>query len=389
MAESLRAQWRTALEQMIAKRWYGSAGVLRLLTPFEMLYQRISANRRRSAAQQELSLRVPTIVVGNLVAGGTGKTPVVAAVVRQLQALGARPGIIVRGFGGSSTQWPRLVTPRSDPLLCGDEGVELAQLTGVPVMAGSDRNASIRWLHELLQCDVVVSDDGLQHYAMPRDAELVLVDAVRRFGNGRHIPVGPLREAPGRAASADLILLMAGDENLARAALPDVIETAGLEDSEVEVGTLQAASLQKLTGGEALPIQRWREQVTNRSEPVDADCIALSGIANPAGFQSDLKTLGLREAGLNLRAVTYADHHAYKDFQPGWRPQDLVITTGKDAVKLRALLNRTKPVSTLWQNVWVLERRVNLSPGAESALRALLVRLLQDKPASNSGAVFK
>lgn len=137
---------------------------------------------------------VPVIVVGNITAGGTGKTPLIAWLAARLREQGYRPGIIARGYGGRARHWPQQVRPDSDPRTVGDEPVLLARRTGCPMAVGPDRVAAARALLQHSDCDILISDDGLQHYALARDIEIAVVDGDRRYGNGLCLPAGPLRE---------------------------------------------------------------------------------------------------------------------------------------------------------------------------------------------------
>ncbi len=158
----------------------------------------------------------PVIVVGNLSVGGTGKTPLVCWLVAQLAERGFKPGVVTRGYGGSSRD-ARLIEPADHPHVVGDESILLARRTNVPVAVGRDRPAASQLLVSA-GCDVVVSDDGLQHYALARDCEIVVIDGDRRFGNGWLLPAGPLRETPARLRGADAVVVNGGGNNNSGAA---------------------------------------------------------------------------------------------------------------------------------------------------------------------------
>jgi len=154
------------------------------------------------------NVEAPVIVIGNITVGGTGKTPLVIKLAKLLKDAGYSPGIISRGYKGTAEEWPQRVIPSTPPHLVGDEPVLMAASTGVPVVAGADRNTDIRCLLNHYACDVIISDDGLQHYKMPRTMELVVIDGTRRFGNGWCLPAGPLRESVSRLDKVDFVLLM-------------------------------------------------------------------------------------------------------------------------------------------------------------------------------------
>ena len=148
---------------------------------------------------------VPVVVVGNVTVGGTGKTPLVIWLANRLRQEGYSPGIVARGYRGAARHWPQQVRPDSDPFAVGDEAVVLARRCRCPVSVGPDRVAAVDALLQYHDCDVIISDDGLQHYALGRDVEIVVVDGVRRFGNGYCLPAGPLREPAKRVRSADFV----------------------------------------------------------------------------------------------------------------------------------------------------------------------------------------
>ena len=167
--------------------WYARSAWLLLLTPLSLLF-RIAVGVRRSAYRRGLlrsqQAAVPVIVVGNITVGGTGKTPLVAWLARYLGDKGYRPGIIARGYGGQAKQWPQQVRPDSDPATVGDEAVMLAERTHCPMAVGPDRVAAAAALVAHSDCDIIISDDGLQHYALRRDIEIAVIDGIRRFGCG-------------------------------------------------------------------------------------------------------------------------------------------------------------------------------------------------------------
>lgn len=249
-------------------------------------------------------LPVPVIVVGNLTVGGTGKTPVVAALAQYLRQHGRRVGIISRGYGGKATADPRTVTPTTDPALAGDEPVLLAQLTACPVVVAPNRYQAALHLLAHHPCDVLLSDDGLQHYRLPRDLELVILSETR-CGNGYCLPAGPLRESARRLRTVTAVLTRG---------VPQVGEWA-LQ--------LQPGAVWKLDDPtQCHPLAYWQGQTV----------YALAGIAYPERFFSLL-----RAAGLTVLARPFPDHHRYTlaDCQV---PTPLpVFMTAKDAVKCTRL----------------------------------------------------
>ncbi|HMD28686.1 MAG TPA: tetraacyldisaccharide 4'-kinase, partial [Steroidobacteraceae bacterium] len=198
-----------SVQSWFNKIWYRRANPPWWLIPPSAAYGALSRLRRYAySLRRPVPLLRPVIVVGNLSVGGTGKTPLVCWLVAQLADRGLKPGVVTRGYGGSS-RGARLVAPTDNPHLVGDESILLARRTNVPVAVGRDRRAASQLLISA-GCNVVVSDDGLQHYALARDCEIVVIDADRRFGNSRLLPAGPLRESPARLRGVDAIVLNGG-----------------------------------------------------------------------------------------------------------------------------------------------------------------------------------
>jgi tetraacyldisaccharide 4'-kinase len=273
---------------------YGAAVRLRLAA-----YARGWLKRQRVGA--------PVVVVGNVVAGGSGKTPLVVAIVERLRAAGHAPGVATRGYGRDHPGIPRWVDARSDPALCGDEPVLVARRTGAKVRADRDRVAAARALVEA-GCDVIVCDDGLQHYRLARDVEIEVIDARRGHGNGRLIPAGPLREPGTRAAACDFHVLN---------------DPGG--DAEPAFGQwrmqLRAGDALPLLGGRPVPLQAFAGRRVH----------AVAGIGDPERFFASLRALGIA-----VVPHAFPDHHRYAagDFDFG---SDLpVLMTEKDAVKCAA-----------------------------------------------------
>lgn len=286
--------------------WYAGAPWLFLLLPFGYLFQAVVALRRwayRAGLLPSYPVAVPVIVIGNITVGGTGKTPLVAWVVKFLQQRGYRPGIIARGYGGNARTWPQQVREDSDPAVVGDEAVMLARHCGCPIAVGPDRVAAARALVEHSDCDLIVSDDGLQHYGLRRDLEIVVIDGVRRFGNGFCLPAGPLREPRGRLRSVDLTV---------------VNGIGGRLEYPMKMVLGAAHSLQQPDSQQ--PLSRFDRQTVH----------GVAGLGNPERFFA-----GLRQAGMQLIEHRFPDHHPF-------RPEDLVfdddypvLMTEKDAVKCR------------------------------------------------------
>src|SRR6202453_867045 len=189
--------------------WYERAAPPWWLLPLSLIYGAVVVSRRHFYAMRKPArVSLPVVVVGNLSVGGTGKTPLVCWLVARLAGLGFKPGIVTRGYGGSSGN-VRLVVSSDDPGVVGDESILLARRTGMPVAIGRDRAAASQLLVNAGR-DVIVSDDGLQHYALVRDCEIVVIDGDRLFGNGGMLRAGPLRDPRARLTAADAVVVNGG-----------------------------------------------------------------------------------------------------------------------------------------------------------------------------------
>ena len=188
------------LQRWLESIWYSEKKCIKnrlslcLLIPLSFLYKAVNKYQRETQTKNLAILSCPVIVVGNITVGGTGKTPLVIKLVELLKKSGYKPAIITRGYGGAATEWPQYVQANSNPNIVGDEAVLMAKRTFVPVYAGANRLASIDQLLKAHPCDVIISDDGMQHYKLPRDIQIAVIDAQRQLGNGYCLPAGPLRE---------------------------------------------------------------------------------------------------------------------------------------------------------------------------------------------------
>ena len=366
---------RSRLEAWLNRRWYPASRDERpglwFLQPLAFAYTKVvRARRRRAADAAPARTELPTIVVGNLTVGGSGKTPLVAWLVGRLQDQGYRPGIVARGYGGIAPSYPRVVTQYSRPSVCGDEAVDLAQQTSAVVVVSPRRPQAVRWLGQMLECDMAVSDDGLQHVAMARDLEILVVSAERGFGNERLLPVGPLREPLDRLREVDLIVVLhqgrvPSDESSGPLVNPTVARIHRLApDVPTLTCTAQVCDLVNLVTGERL---------SDRGPNGFANChqrwVAISGIANPDGFHRELAWVEIP-----FEEVVFGDHHSYN-------LQDLLefvgsglLTTSKDAVKIGALIRAHAQLRDL--DVWVLERTIELDAQAEQCLDGVLFNAL-------------
>ncbi|WNL47957.1 tetraacyldisaccharide 4'-kinase [Dyella sp. BiH032] len=290
-----------ALADTLEAAWYGKGTAPWWTVPLSWLYGGVVRLRRRLYRRgwlRSVQLPVPVLVVGNITVGGTGKTPLTIALAEALRARGFRPGVVSRGYGGTE-QGPALLDERPDPARFGDEPC-LIRAAGTPVAVGRDRPAASRLLVEA-GCDVVIADDGLQHYRLRRDTEICVIDGDRGFGNGRLLPAGPLREPLARLADVGFR-----------------VRNGGLAtDGEVPM-QLEGGQVRRLADGEVLPMEAFRGRRVH----------AVAGIGHPARFFESL-----RAHGIEVIPHPFPDHHAYAaadlDFGDGLP----LLMTEKDAVK--------------------------------------------------------
>jgi tetraacyldisaccharide 4'-kinase len=302
---------RRALEA----RWYGAVPP-RFLQPLSLIFGWIIAARRwayRRGLFSSFHPGVPVIVVGNISVGGTGKTPLVLWLVQQLQAEGLRAGVASRGHGARHLQRsPRLVSASDSASEIGDETLLLARRAECPVCVGVDRAAAAGAL-VAQGCQVIVADDGLQHYALRRDLEIAVIDAARGLGNGALLPAGPLREAPRRLAEVDAVVL---NGELSRP-LPPAVAAA----EKFLSATLQPRQFVRLDTGEGASLPAWRGRAVH----------AVAGIGNPGRFFETLRSLGLV-----VVEHAFADHHRFEPADLSFGDDRYIVMTEKDAVKCEA-----------------------------------------------------
>jgi len=316
----------SSLSVFLQESWYGSAGWLQLLRPVSWLF-RVLIFVRRSLYLRHRSnnpCSIPVIVVGNISVGGAGKTPLLMALAEELKRRGHRVGIVSRGYGGNAKRFPLHVDRNTSPALCGDEPAMMAQRLNIPVVVDPVRkNAVIEALGcaSDYPCDVILSDDGLQHYAMPRDIEILVVDAERGFGNGMCFPAGPLREPLSRLRSVDFLVSNG----------PDSARRLPKQQTFVSM-TLKPSACVNVTTGERVSIEKFfRRQLVH----------AVAGIGNPQRFFQALKDLGSQ-----VIEHPFPDHYIYVPKDLNFGDALPVLMTEKDAVKCKNIPLR---------NAWYLE----------------------------------
>ena len=284
--------------------WRTRGPVAWLLSPLSLIFMAEAARRRRNARPRRLP--VPVIVIGNIYVGGTGKTPVTIALVEALKRSGRHPAVVSRGYGRSDDA-VREVNASSQASAAGDEPLLIAKSTGVPVAVGRDRYAAgMLLLKEHPETDVVISDDGLQHYALARDVEVAVVGA-RGLGNGWVLPAGPLREPPSRLDAVDAIVLNATTETFGTP-VPRYAATARL------------GLARRLDGSAPVSL----ESIAQNGSRV----LAAAGIAAPERFFNMLAARGLQP-----RTLALPDHFDFKSDPFAGSDAEVVLVTAKDAVK--------------------------------------------------------
>ena len=314
----------TGARSALVEAWYRGAWWLWLLRPLECLFRSAAALRRlayRTGVLAVYRAPVPVVVVGNITVGGTGKTPVIIALCDALQVQGFRVGVVSRGYGARGGVFPHRVSEHSTPADCGDEALLVLRRTGCICVVDPDRSNAIQALlaHDK-RIDVILSDDGLQHYGMARDFEIALLDARRRTGNGFCLPAGPLREPVSRLNSVDQVLLR-GDSRVEGKAQAERERTAG--EMHGAIVRYMLADCRALADG----------AVHSLSPAVLGQHVyAVAGIGQPEQFFTQLRALGFV-----LERRPFADHHFFEaaDFQAmGDLP---ILMTEKDAVKCAGL----------------------------------------------------
>ena len=328
--------------ERLLQAWYQGHPALYLLWPLEQLYRSVVKRKRQqfiNGETQTYRAPVPVIVVGNITVGGTGKTPLILWLIEQCQAQGLRVGVVSRGYGARPPSFPWTVRATDSAEQAGDEPLLIVQRSGVPLVIAPERAQAVQQLLAEHTVDLVLSDDGLQHYGLARDLELVLIDAARGLGNQRCLPMGPLREPVERLQSVDAILF-----------------NGAQHDSD-------NGFAMQLQPTELVHVRSGRREALNYF-PKQQKMHAVAGIGNPQRF---FKTL----EGLNWQPIA----HAFADHAE-FAPQDLqfaddlpILMTEKDAVKCRAFAA---------DNCWYLQVAAQPSSAFASWFAQRLQPLLTD-----------
>jgi len=298
------------LSRFFDSMWYGKRPIALLFLPLTWVFSAVVKIRHFAYQRgwfESTKLSVPVIVVGNITVGGTGKTPLVIWIAELLKSAGYSPGIISRGYGGIASSWPQQVRADSDPRVVGDEAKILARRAACPVAVGPIRVDSAQALIDHYQCDIIISDDGLQHYALQRDVEIAIVDGERRCGNEHLLPAGPLRESVKRLKTVDFVVCN------------------GLANSgEYPLGVEGDEAVSVMNESNRAPLESFSQ----------VPCHALTGLGNPSRFFSHLK-----KHRLSFEQHIFPDHFKYAKRDISFNDDKPVLMTEKDAVKCTYFAN--------------------------------------------------
>jgi tetraacyldisaccharide 4'-kinase len=302
------------MENWLQKQWYSYTAWHVILVPVSWLFLSLVTFRKflyRLGWFKSFRLPVPVVVVGNINIGGTGKTPLVIWLVEQLQEAGFKPGVISRGYGGDINT-PTLVKAHSEPLQVGDEPVLIAKRCRCPVYVNANRvKAAQALLNTYPECNIIISDDGLQHYRLQRDVEIVVIDGEKGLGNGALLPAGPLREPATRLKKVDAVVV--------NGVLNKLFITGNVPNINMQLVADTFYNLQN-------PDETANSQTFSKQR-----VLAIAGIGNPARFFQQLTQMGIQ-----FKSQAFPDHYAFKESDFNQHPADAILMTEKDAVKCQA-----------------------------------------------------
>lgn len=300
---------------IIEKIWYSNHFTKWLLFPISLLLFLVTKLKRFLYINNLLkskSSKVPVLVVGNITVGGTGKTPLITFLVQQLTQRNLKVGIVSRGYLSTVEVTPHLVSQEDSVELIGDEAFMQYQKLQVPMAIGAQRSESVALLTNTFDLDLIISDDGLQHYQMQRFAEILVVDGTREFGNGLCLPFGPLREDKSRLKTVNYIVQNSGEK---------VLDSIKQKSNNCFHMQMIIEGLVHIQSGEIIPLTNIKDK------SIDAVC----AIGNPNRFFDSLK-----KYNSNINTVIFSDHYAYKAHDFENLKGDMLIMTEKDAVKCKS-----------------------------------------------------
>ncbi len=353
MSRHTQIRHPAGIERRIERLWYGDSvigkAVSLAMLPFSLMFHIVVALRRLAYHRgwfASTRIAVPVVVVGNIVVGGTGKTPLVAAFVQRLTGQGIRVGIVSRGYGRATDRGPVIVAPDSTVADVGDEPLLLARRTGVPVCVCRDRIAAANMLVREADVEIIFSDDGLQHYRLRRDLEIAVIDGVRGIGNGFMLPAGPMREPAGRLDAVDFVFVNGR---------PGTIDGLGLDGRAFDAHAfeLEPDGVIALDGISTGRLERFAGQRV----------WALAGIGNPQRFFTMLAS-----AGIDALPVDVPDHGRVSLSQLRDRHAWPILMTEKDAVKYPG-----KPVA----DAWYVPVDARMAPDSEAIVMRRMQQLLR------------
>ena len=303
----------------LSNAWYKNARWVRCLRPLSLIFGIFSTFRRcyYQNSRKTYTSKYPLIVIGNIAAGGTGKTPLVIYLAQQLREKGFSPGIVSRGYGSKAASYPFAVTPQTNFREAGEEPLMMARHTQCPVIIDPDRVAAVKMLETRYPCDIIISDDGMQHYRLNRTLEIAVIDGQRGFGNGLLIPAGPLRETPERLDQVDIIVCNGDSTHI----LP----------INNYLMTLETTQLVHLINNKALDVRDPSLQEIKAKK-----VHALAGIGNPERF-----FISLCNCGFDIIRHIFRDHHFYSKQDITFKDGLDVVMTEKDAIKCREIASNS------------------------------------------------
>lgn len=329
--------------------WYQATPnfLARCLTPFSQLFFFLASRRRSRLSAQVQDFGVPIVVVGNISIGGTGKTPAIIALANRLMQQGIKVGIVSRGYGSHAGSYPFEVTTDANANQAGDEALLIARATASPVFIDRDRVAAVkRLLERYPNTEIILSDDGLQHYRLPRSVEIIIIDGQKGIGNGCGLPAGPLREPKERLNEANFILVNGEPSE----ALADHLQGLNFDKIHLEPTVWSPVAIDQnqktIKVGEKLP---WQDPV-----------VAIAAIGNPQRFFDTLLSLNI-----DFLPIAFDDHHQFTADDFLECKNQTVVMTAKDAVKCSGFAK---------QNWWQLEVACTLPEPIIHSLKTLTIK---------------
>ncbi len=296
---------------ILNKSWYQSKATWTLLLwPLELLFRLIACINKSKQSKGQWQAPCPLIIVGNISVGGTGKSPLTIALIEYYSAQGFKVGVVSRGYGAKREVFPYQVRANDSPSQAADEPLMIVQRTGVNLVIDPNRVRACQYLLANNECDLIISDDGLQHYKMARDIEIAVVDASRGLGNGHCLPVGPLREPASRLNSVDFVIKNGEGHFKAPHSMH-----------------LAVTGWYRVKDNQFFSLQQFNAQVLKPSAGVHA----IAGIGNPARFFSSLEAMSI-----DAKPHVFADHYQYSADDFCFAEDDIICMTEKDAVKCKA-----------------------------------------------------